>query len=387
MHQDSTSASTVKSASAQIIPIDRESRLPAEKAEYVAAIQLWCQTRNVADSLSRAEIGALKALDRIDAQRKAIIIHLAHYYRKHTRVDPAPAIAVITALMTDNDRGTCTVSQETFGRLLGRSKTSIRDAQKRLKDDGIIVMGRGRYAGSHPIIPRAVTSGYNHMTWLIGALCDEEKSINVPGGLAVCQSAGEPCGLNQSAGEPCGLDDFNPQGNEVQSAGGPCAYFTNTSQRENTRASKVAGTVTATTVGAAMLGISQAAAAPPPIEPPHDHMPLIEEVLDISKNMIAGPGFRIDLGAVDMTAELAMCSKSRARIIAEICARDWVASGMKPASPMAIIKRAVINDKHDGEIKDLRLENERKRTVTVKKDRGQATLGDFKKPAWEKDEW
>lgn len=85
------------------------------------------------------------------------------------------------------------------------------------------------------------------------------------------------------------------------------------------------------------------------------------EQFEVTQDSISGPGFVIDLKAVEMTATLAMCDPERARLIAEICARDWLANGQKPSSPMAVIKGAIIGDKNRGQQHDLRMQLEEQR--------------------------
>lgn len=68
------------------------------------------------------------------------------------------------------------------------------------------------------------------------------------------------------------------------------------------------------------------------------------QALRVSDATIEGPGFRIDLGAVDMAASLSGMPRERARTIAEIVCRDWVANRVKPSNPMAMIRAALTSD-------------------------------------------
>jgi hypothetical protein len=197
-----------------VIPFERGGAPAVSREEYEDAIRLWCVDRNLSEALSREEIGAMGWLDRMDAQRKAIIIGLVHYYRQHERSDVAPGVAVVLTLMSDNERGCASISQPTLAKLFGRSVSSIADAQRRLKEDGLIVMGRGRYAGTYPVIPRVATRERNHMTWLISALADSaDKPLKLPVRPDDCQSTGPAGGLNripdQSLGGTGGLKHFN----------------------------------------------------------------------------------------------------------------------------------------------------------------------------------
>lgn len=198
---------------AAVIPFDRAPTVARE--DYSKAIQLWCQTRDTAAALSKEEIGALGRHDRIDAQRKAIILALAHYYRKHERSDVAPGVAVVLTLLSDNETGAATISQPTLAKLFGRSRSAIAEAQAKLRDDGIIKTSRGRYAATYPVIPRAVTASYNHMTWLIDAVCTQDASFNRPAGQDDYQSSDGTLRLNQSLGGTLPLNPVNRSVDDV----------------------------------------------------------------------------------------------------------------------------------------------------------------------------
>ena len=70
---------------------------------------------------------------------------------------------------------------------------------------------------------------------------------------------------------------------------------------------------------------------------------------------IYGPNFTLDFGAIDMAAGLIGMPQDRARKIAEICARDWAANGMKPQHPMAMVKAAIMGDHNKGQVQEGRL--------------------------------
>jgi hypothetical protein len=205
---------SVNTSSAEIIPFSG-GKTPLAKEEYTAAIRMWCVDRSLSTALKPEEIGALRRDDRIDAQRKAILLALSHYYRKHERADVAPGVAVIIALLSDNEKGLATISQPTLATFFGRSRSAIGDAQKRLKDDGIIGMTRGRYAGSFPIIPREVTREYNHMTWLIEAINTQDGALNLPAPPADCQSTGPAGGLRPINRPDQGIEQVQSTGRDV----------------------------------------------------------------------------------------------------------------------------------------------------------------------------
>lgn len=245
----------------EVIPFERGS-VPAVREEYEDAIRMWCVDRSLSDVLSREELGAMDWKRRTDAQRKGLMLALVAYYRKHERADVAPGVLAIITILSDNERGCATVSQPSLARMLGRSESSIRDAQKRLKDDGLITTGRGRFAGTSPVIPRFVAEHYNHVAWMVGALSQADKPLNLAGPPADCQSEGPPGGLNESAYGTGGIKTVNPPDEPISIRRGDARQLLSiNSSTVGDRAAKIAAAVFATSVGAL-----PAAAHPP--EPP-----------------------------------------------------------------------------------------------------------------------
>lgn len=271
-----------RSTGATVVAFDRSDRNEG-KEEYTAAIRMWCVDRSLSDVLRPDEIGALRALDRIDAQRKAIIIGLSHYYRKHERADVAPGVAVVIALLSDNEKGLATISQPTLAQLFGRSRSAIGDAQKRLKDDGLIGMTRGRYAGSFPIVPREVTRSYNHMTWLIEALNTQNGPVNLPAPPADCQSTGPTGGLKSINRPHLRIESLNQPVEDV-SINRPDAtqlHLDNSTTLNRTKAAAI---------GIATALASLPAAAAPPINPPAIVQPVKLTLAQMSDRMLDAGG-------------------------------------------------------------------------------------------------
>lgn len=222
---------------AEVVPFPR-SAVAESKAEYVAAIEAWCSNRDMAQTLSPKDVGAMPHKSRMDAQRKALILNLVHYYRKHERADVAPGVAVIIHLLSDNDSGASTVSQVTMSKLFGRSVSSIADACRRLREDQIIVMGRGRYASTAPVIPQAVASSYNHLAWLLaGAAAEEQGNLLVPPD--DCQTSGLAGGLSAAEDQSsCGSGGLKTVNHPVDTASiirpDPMQFHSITSEVEDT---------------------------------------------------------------------------------------------------------------------------------------------------------
>lgn len=246
---------------AEIIPFQN----PA-KEEYTAAIRMWCVDRSLSNALSREEIGAMRAFDRVDAQRKALLLNLSHYYRTHRQADVAPGVAAAIHLMSDNDKGAAQISQKALGDFFGRSRSAIADAYERLRNDEIIVTGRGRYAAPYPVIPRAVTTGYNHLAWMVSAVCAPEANVNCPEGQDNCQLSGEPLQLDQSSGGSLQLKPVNCPASDVSIVGAaPTPIHYDTSLKEKgAREGSIAKVATA--VAATFAATLPLAAAPHPVE-------------------------------------------------------------------------------------------------------------------------
>jgi hypothetical protein len=63
----------------------------------------------------------------------------------------------------------------------------------------------------------------------------------------------------------------------------------------------------------------------------------------------------IDYAAVDMAATLIPFDRLKARQIAEVCARDWVANKTAPQNPMAAVKAAILSHHRGDEQHAVRL--------------------------------
>lgn len=269
----------------QVIPFSGNRDLVSQE-DLTAAVQLWRFERDLSEALTREELGGMKMMQRFDAQRKALLLGFAMYLRKHPRSDVAMGVYLVQTLMSDNDRGVSTVSQPTLAKLFGRSVSSIGDAQKRLKDDGLIVMGRGRYAGATPVIPRFVTEQYNHLTWIVAALANDEKPVNLPAPPVDCQSTGPTGGLSQSTGQTRGLKVVNQpvEGGSINRPD-PMQLHSKNSNTKLHKAASVVAAGLATAIGALPV------AADPPTPPaiikaasPVSHKELSDKLFDAGGN-------------------------------------------------------------------------------------------------------
>jgi hypothetical protein len=285
----------------EVIPFENPAAV--KKEEFTEAIRLWRQTRDLSEALSRDEIGSLQGFDRVDALRKSIIENLARYYRAHERADVAPGVLVLQTLLCDNDRGASTISQPTLAKFFNRSISSIADAQRRLRDDGLTVSSRGRYAETYPVIPRAMTMGRNHLTWLVGSVCDDQKPSNLLTGPDDCQSTGPVRGLtaggNQSSGQAHGLKTVNhPVEPTSIIRPDPIQLHSKNSNTKLHRAASVVAAGIATAIGA--LPVAASPPTPPYISQPAEQV----SMRDLSDKLFeaAGNAMNRTVGTLEVMA-------------------------------------------------------------------------------------
>lgn len=276
-------------ASAEIVPFARGD-VAASKGEYTEAIQLWMKTKAVAETLSKDEIGALQGMRRMDALRKSTLYILAEYYRAHQRADVAPGVAVAIAILSDNDQGSASVSQQKLAALFGRSRTAIAEAQSRLREDGLIKTTRGRYAASYPVVPRAMAQNYNHTVWLVDAICTQDASVN-------CQDAPVNCQLSSPAGQlnqmPAGTGQLESVNCQVEGNSIAKPALHNFTKNNSTTLHKAASVVAA---GIATAFGALPAAADPPAPPA-----IIEPTRPISQSELSHRLFEAAGNALNRT--------------------------------------------------------------------------------------
>lgn len=82
-----------------------------------------------------------------------------------------------------------------------------------------------------------------------------------------------------------------------------------------------------------------------------------KDPVQVSEFSIEGPGFRLDVKALEMAAGLVGMKRERALAIAEVVARDWAANNFKPSNPMAMVKAAIRSDNNQSAIQDVRMAN------------------------------
>jgi len=115
---------------------------PAEREAVIAAgIAAWklkTKQERLRDSFSRAELMALRDIERLLVRDNTIVDSLAVRCAMHPKDDVTNAVAVIMVLLSDNAQyGAAYMSIPRLGKLLSRHPNTIRRALDRLVDEGI----------------------------------------------------------------------------------------------------------------------------------------------------------------------------------------------------------------------------------------------------------
>jgi hypothetical protein len=77
--------------------------------------------------------------------------------------------------------------------------------------------------------------------------------------------------------------------------------------------------------------------------------------LEINCETICGPGFILDLKACELEVQMAGLPIENTKAIAEIVARDWIASKTKVRYPSAAFRQALVSRRNQGAIENARL--------------------------------
>lgn len=272
---------------ADIIPFDR-ANVPAVREEYAQAIHVWCRTRDIAEALTREEIGAMQKFDRVDAHRKSLIINLSTFYRDNPRADVAPGVLTLVTFLSDNDKGACQMSQEQMALVLHRTRTTVAEAVTRLKASGLMRSVNGR-ALAYPTIQRAVTRSYNHLVWITDALktaptCLVEPTGNLSGRADRGTSTPVPP-KRQVIAPTCRVEAEAPVGSTRHNFTKENSLKETTLQRE--RESRMLSKALASGIAVAASALPLAAA---PIDPPAIVQPVKLSLAQMTDRMMDAAG-------------------------------------------------------------------------------------------------
>jgi hypothetical protein len=305
---------------------------PITKAEFTGAIDLWVRTRDAAAALSREQIAKLEAFDRLDALRKAQILHLSRYYRDNPKADAAPGVLAIVYMMADDDTtGASTLSQVRIGQILGRSRDAIIKAFSRLESSGALsrVSRRGTSSMSVPVVPPELVCR-NHRTWLVDALAPVAR-------IATCMDdTTPPVALTPSP--PVVSTIHHHVVSSIQVAKGGCSVV---------GVGPVVSTGHNFTKDSTTESLTRAGADGVVVD-------LATKRIEVNRSgrLVAV----LSIMAILQTAQLLMVPEARAMAIAEREAHTWLAGAPLPDHPQKWVENQIRKDRINGQVDAVKVE-------------------------------
>src|SRR6476661_1370385 len=111
------------------------------KAYYIAEITRCMEARKAGrlkETLSRRELGALSATERIIAMKHGLLDNYRAIYAAHPNMDVLPGVVMFVTLFSDNGDGCCTYSIAKMAKFFSRSEEAVRLALKRAVKVGVL---------------------------------------------------------------------------------------------------------------------------------------------------------------------------------------------------------------------------------------------------------
>ncbi len=144
---------------------------PLAKQDYVNAVTQWVDNRRLEKSLSREELGKLKAGDRLVALWRAQLEGVARYLRTNPKADATIAVYIGIVALADNNQGFCDLAQDRFARWIGRSRKTINECIDMLEGLGLVRVKpvKGWPSEIEPIIGR-IFALKGQTIWLFDAM-------------------------------------------------------------------------------------------------------------------------------------------------------------------------------------------------------------------------
>jgi hypothetical protein len=143
------------------------------KSLYVAAIQLWVSSVQLAKAMEREDLAQLEGMQRHLALSKGLLPNIVRVCRRNPRADTRAAVLAIIHLLADNGEALCRLSVARFAQLLNRKEETIRAAIAGLEKGGEIGVCHSPYGNSYwPKIDAVVAlmSPSPSMGWFADAL-------------------------------------------------------------------------------------------------------------------------------------------------------------------------------------------------------------------------
>src|SRR5436853_7487940 len=109
-------------------------------------IAKWVGEKKIEDCLSALELGNLSMTEKMVAYRSILIMDGIRHCRNNPRAEARIPILTLIVYLSDNAKGTCTLTLSKMQELLQRSRQSIVDNILALEKDGSIgIVRRNRY--------------------------------------------------------------------------------------------------------------------------------------------------------------------------------------------------------------------------------------------------
>jgi hypothetical protein len=169
--------------------------LEARRQAFKDAITRYIGEMNLAEAWGREELAQARGVQRMLALRHGHAAALIRGCRRNPQDDAKYGVLGLIHYLSDNDEGSCTLSQRRMGEVLLRSERTIRDCISRLEEDGSIWVDRVSGLGTR-YTPLGHVSllevGDVHPVWVIDALSASPKRHGRPPKLTLIVSNDQP---------------------------------------------------------------------------------------------------------------------------------------------------------------------------------------------------
>lgn len=109
-----------------------------EKALYIQALNQWTASAKIARAIEADEYARLDSLARMLIIRNGLIANMVMLCRKNPRQDSRMAVLAFITFFADNDKFCCELTIKRIAEILSRKEDNIREAIRKLEEDGAI---------------------------------------------------------------------------------------------------------------------------------------------------------------------------------------------------------------------------------------------------------
>jgi hypothetical protein len=190
-------------------------------------IAKWVGEKKIEDCLSALELGNLSMTEKMVAYRSILIMDGIRHCRNNPRAEARIPILTLIVYLSDNAKGTCTLTLSKMQELLQRSRQSIVDNILALEKDGSIGIVRigGMPNRYWPRIPSALVQMGPNPTWFVEAVAGKvpPKIYNTVDEAIAAASDDQSSGVDQSRYRSSAADRTShlQQTNQSSPAGEP----------------------------------------------------------------------------------------------------------------------------------------------------------------------